>query len=175
MDGQAGSGASRRRLLAVAGLVLAGALGACSSDPTAEASAEGGADATYADGSTESSDSAPAGTADTKGDAAPVEETPAPGSVAVTYWHWNTTAGTVEVAGFVDGLTEDGGTCTLTLTRGATVLTGDGPALSDAASTSCGMVEVTVPAGNAGDWEAVLAYESPTASASSDTFTVTAS
>lgn len=172
-DGSSGGptarGSMRRPLLAVCGLALVASLGACSSDPTDEAAANG-AGPTYADGSTEPTGSS-SGT-DAAGETASGEE-PATGGVVVTYWHWNGDAGAVEAAGYVDGVIEDGGTCTLTLTRSGTVLSGDAPAISDASSTSCGTVGVPVPAGNAGDWEAVLAYESSAGRSSSETFTVT--
>jgi hypothetical protein len=162
-----------RPLLAACVLALAGSLGACSSDSVEEAAADG-AVATYADGSTEQTDTSSG--SDSQGDGgatATDEEGPLPGTVVVTYWHWDGDGGAVEAAGFVDAWVEDGGTCSLTLTRDGTVLSGDGPALSDANTTSCGTLRVPVAAGNGGDWQAVLAYESPAGRSSSEPFTVT--
>lgn len=168
-----GSGSSFRPLLAACSLALMASLGACASDSVEEAGADG-AVATYADGSTDQRDtSSGSDSPGENGATADDEERRVPGDVVVTYWHWSAEGGAVEAAGFVDAWVEDGGTCTLTLTRDGTVLSGEGPALSDANTTSCGTLGVPVPAGNAGDWEAVLAYESSAGRSSSEPFTVT--
>ena len=171
-----------RAVPAASGLALMAALGACSADLVDE-SGDAGAVPTYADGSTEQTDTS--SRSDSGGDSgddgggdsgvipADEEQQTAVGDVVVTYWHWNSDAGAVEAAGFVDALVEDGGTCTLTLTRGATVLSREGPALSDANTTSCGLLGVPVPGGNGGDWAAVLSYESPTGQGGSEPFKVT--
>jgi hypothetical protein len=173
--GPTGSRAALRPVLAACGLALVASLAGCSSDATDEASAEGSAAVpTYAADQPESA----APPAATGGDQQSGESTappprPAPGDVVVTYWAFDGATGAVEAGGYVDGITEDGGTCTLTLTRGDTVLTGDGPALSDANTTSCGTVRVTVPAGATDDWQAVLGYRSSSGRSSSEPFTVT--
>jgi len=153
-------------------------LSACSSDDADEA-AQTSAIPTYA---TDAPRSTAAPSSGTHGDedgssrsassSAEAEE-PAPGDVVVTYWNWDSSAGAVQVSGYVDGVTEDGGSCTLTLSRSGTELTGKGDALSDASTTSCGTISVTVPAGNAGDWQGVLDYRSSSGHSRSAPFTVT--
>ena len=171
--GPIGPGSAFRPVVAACCLPLAAFLGACSSDSGDDAAADA-AVATYADGSAEQADASSGSDAPGEGGAtAAEEERPLPGAVVVTYWHWNGAGGVIEAAGFVDAWVEDGGTCVLTLTRGGTVLSGEGSALSDANTTSCGTLRVPVPAGDGGDWEAVLAYESPAGRSSSEPFTVT--
>lgn len=80
--------------------------------------------------------------------------------VTITFAGWNAGAGQVQVGGYVTGIVEDGGVCTLTLTQGGTTVTGRSEAVRDASTTACGAV--TVPGDEVGDgtWSAVLAYES---------------
>jgi hypothetical protein len=90
----------------------------------------------------------------------PVVATGSEVQVTVTFAGWNATAGQVQVGGYVAGVVEDGGTCTLTLTKGAQTVTGRAEAVADASTTACGAV--TVPGDEVGDgtWSARLAYES---------------
>jgi hypothetical protein len=69
------------------------------------------------------------------------------------------------LGGVVDGVVENGGTCTLSLTGPGTPVSVTHEGLADAGSTSCGEMLVQVDA--AGVWQAVLAYESATSSGSS--------
>jgi len=90
----------------------------------------------------------------------PVEVTASSVPVTITYYGWNTASGQVQVGGFVGGVVEDGGTCTLTLTKGGTKVTGTSEAVADATTTSCGEVAVPGDEVPAGTWTAVLAYSS---------------
>lgn len=78
-------------------------------------------------------------------------------TVVVTYATWDATEG-VLVAGYVDGVVEDGGTCRVRLVGPGPEATGTAPATPDAGSTSCGQVAAT-PAGS-GTWTATLEYTS---------------
>jgi hypothetical protein len=80
--------------------------------------------------------------------------------VTITYFGWDADADEVQLAGFVGGVVEDDGVCTLTLTKGADTVTGRRNGLADASTTSCG--EVVVPGNElaAGTWKAVLSYSS---------------
>jgi hypothetical protein len=92
-------------------------------------------------------------------------------TVATSYHGWDAAGRAVVVGGYVDGLVESGGTCTLTLTQGQTSLTGTTQAEPDAASTTCG--EVAVRDGlTPGAWQAVLSYSSAAHSGSSPAVTV---
>ncbi|MGY1783140.1 hypothetical protein [Geodermatophilus sp. SYSU D01036] len=81
---------------------------------------------------------------------------------------WDAGRAAVRAAGYVSGAVEDGGTCTLTLTSGATVLTATSEGLADASTTSCGQIRVTDPRLTAGTWQAVLGYASGAGRATSD-------
>jgi hypothetical protein len=93
--------------------------------------------------------------------------------LVVTYWTWDGGA-TLEAGGYVSDRVESGGRCTLTLTRGGTVLAGDSQAYPDSSTTACGSVRVSVPSRRGGDWEAVLSYESSSSRIDSAPFTVPA-
>ncbi|SFO94168.1 hypothetical protein SAMN05660464_1638 [Geodermatophilus dictyosporus] len=93
--------------------------------------------------------------------------------VVSTYSGWDPTASAVVTGGYVADLVEDGGTCSLTLSRDGVVLTGgESAATPDVASTSCGEVRLTGAELTAGSWEAVLRYSSPDAVGESAPFPV---
>jgi len=92
--------------------------------------------------------------------------------VVVTYYGWNATAKDVEVGGYVEGVVEDGGVCTLTLTKGASTVRGDKSAVADASTTSCGELQVPGDAVSAGTWQAVLTYASAGHTGTSETVDV---
>jgi hypothetical protein len=92
---------------------------------------------------------------------------PAPGlatvDVATTYAGWNDASGAVEVGAYAAAV-ESGGTCTLTLTQGATTVTTQGTATPDASTTACGALAVGRDRLSAGAWQAVVSYASATSS-----------
>jgi hypothetical protein len=99
----------------------------------------------------------------------PVTRAPDADSVVmVTYAVWEPTSSAVEEGSFVQGVVESGGTCTLTLTKGDTVVTESAPAEPDATTTSCGGISVQGSRLSSGTWSAVVSYESATTSGSSD-------
>ncbi|MGY1706295.1 hypothetical protein ACI79C_17155 [Geodermatophilus sp. SYSU D00697] len=89
----------------------------------------------------------------------PAPAGPAAVGVVLTYSGWDPSAGAVVVGGYADVL-EDGGTCTLTLTRGDVVLTGESTATADVTTTSCGELRVSDGALTSGPWQAVVSYRS---------------
>jgi hypothetical protein len=92
--------------------------------------------------------------------------------VVVTFSQWNAGRGVVEAGGYVGGTNESGGRCTLTLTHAGSRVSGGADAHADATTTWCSNIQVAVPQGEDGDWQAVLAYESPSVHATSAPFTV---
>lgn len=130
----------------------------------------------------------------TAGDAAPPVAAPSPavdltppteaGSVAtdpprpqgaevvLTRAGWDEGTGAVQAAGYVSPVVEDGGTCTLELSRGGSTRTAEAAAEPDATTTIC--AGLTVPGGqlSAGEWTAVLRYRSPGVEASSEPLVV---
>jgi hypothetical protein len=87
---------------------------------------------------------------------------PRPGNadlvVVLTYAGFESASGTVQANGYVAGTIEDGGSCTLTLTKGGQQVRATSTSIADATTTSCGLLE-TAPGLAAGTWEAVLSYE----------------
>lgn len=75
---------------------------------------------------------------------------------------------TVTADGYVIGVTEDGGTCTLTLTSGSTKEQVTKPGVADASTTSCAGLEIDRDQLSAGRWQAVLSYSSPRALGAAD-------
>jgi hypothetical protein len=104
-------------------------------------------------------------------------DTPVPSShgnqvqVVLTYAGFDAPSGTVQANGLVAGVIEDGGTCTLTLTRGSDVVTARSTAGADATTTTCGLLETGTGLA-AGTWQAVLSYTSDSATGTSQTMAV---
>lgn len=94
-------------------------------------------------------------------------------AVTVTYSGWDDRAADVEVDGFVTGVVEQGGTCTLTLTSGSSTVTEQHPAHADASTTQCGTVTVPGSRLAPGSWRAVLGYSSATSNGTSAPVPVT--
>ena len=118
----------------------------------------------------------PAGVA-TK-DAAPLssnssEDSSASGStqdkqqVSVVITTWAQKHGDIAVNGYVDGVVEDGGTCTLTLTKNGVTKTASRPAQPNATNTTCGENDIPVSSLSPGTWQATLSYSSDTANGAS--------
>lgn len=98
----------------------------------------------------------------------PVVATGSSVPVTVTFYGWNPTAEAVQVGGYVTGVVEEGGVCTLTLTRAGRTVTGQQAATPDASTTACGAVTVPGDELSAGTWKAVLSYVSDGHAGSSD-------
>jgi hypothetical protein len=89
-------------------------------------------------------------------------------SVLITYADWDASSATVQAGATVSGVIEDGGTCTLELSSGASTVSASVTAVADAASTSCGRLEVPRAQLSPGTWQAVVSYRSASATGSSD-------
>lgn len=87
--------------------------------------------------------------------------------VVLTYSAWSAADRAVLAGGYVSGVIEDGGVCTLTLTLGSASVTVQGPAMPDASTTVCGGLTVPGDRLSAGTWQATLSYASPTRSGTS--------
>jgi hypothetical protein len=98
----------------------------------------------------------------------PVVATGSEVAVTVTFYGWNATSQVVQVGGYVAGVVEEGGVCTLTLTKGGRSVTGRTDAVADASTTACGAVTVPGDRVSAGTWQAVLSYSSAGHSGTSD-------
>lgn len=97
----------------------------------------------------------------------PVVVTSSTVPVVVTYSGWNAGARQVMAGGYVSGVIEAGGTCTLTLTKAGVQVKAQKPGRPDAATTACGGLTVPGSSLSSGTWKAVLSYASTTSSGSS--------
>lgn len=103
--------------------------------------------------------------------AAPPVDDRTPTSVVVSFAEWSVASGAVEVAGLAD-VVESDGTCTLTLTQGATTAVVTIPAEPDAASSVCGTLTVARSVLGPGRWTGVLRYSSAASIGESASFTI---
>jgi hypothetical protein len=71
------------------------------------------------------------------------------------------------VRGYVSNVFEDGGTCTLTLTKGTDKITATSTGVADVNKTTCAPISIDQSQLKSGDWTAVLSYTSAKASGSS--------
>ncbi|GAA4322469.1 hypothetical protein [Klenkia terrae] len=88
--------------------------------------------------------------------------------VVLTYAQYQSDTGTVQANGFVSGVIEDGGTCTLTLRRDGAEVDVRTLGSADATTTSCGLLETGTDL-TPGTWDAQLTYSSATGDGSSAT------
>jgi len=80
--------------------------------------------------------------------------------VSVSFAGWDPTRSEVQVDGFIAGISEEGGTCTLSLTKDGRTVTGSAPGVADARMTACGGLVVPGDQVSGGTWQAVLSYRS---------------
>lgn len=82
-------------------------------------------------------------------------------------------SGRVLVDGYVAGVIESSGTCTVTLTKDGVTVTGHAAGEADATTTVCGGLAVSDPRLTPGTWSAVLSYRSATSSGAARPVNVT--
>ncbi len=103
--------------------------------------------------------------------------TPPPDTKQVTptisSWGQDPGSKNVEVAAFLSEVYEDGGICTLTLSKSARVITKTNTAQKDVNRTSCATLVVPYGELEPGNWEAVVSYASSAAKGISSKQTVT--
>jgi hypothetical protein len=87
--------------------------------------------------------------------------------VVLTYSAWSPGDRAVLAGGYVAGVIEDAGVCTLTLTNGGARVAVKVPAMPDATTTVCANLSVPGNRLSAGTWQATLTYESPAYSGTS--------
>lgn len=78
----------------------------------------------------------------------------------------------VESNGYIPGLVEPDGACTLTLTKGTQTVSEQKAAMPDAQSTICGQIVIDRSRLSAGLWEAKILYKSSSHEGSSETKTL---
>jgi hypothetical protein len=92
--------------------------------------------------------------------------------VQITIYDWNTKLGRAEVDAFVPGAVISGGTCTLTMTNGATSRTASHSAVTTPSSTSCGLMSIPRAQLSAGTWQAVVRFHATNAAGRSDAVSI---
>lgn len=90
----------------------------------------------------------------------PVVVTARVAPVTITFFGWDQAKQVAQAGGYVTGVIESGGTCTLTLSKGGQTATGTTTAHADATTTTCGAVTIPGSQLTAGTWQAVLSYRS---------------
>jgi hypothetical protein len=90
----------------------------------------------------------------------------------VTSWGYSKVSGNAEISGYVPGVIESGGICTLTLKKGPSEVKETKSASPDAQNTSCGLISISRSQLSPGTWSAVLSYSSATAQGSSSSVTM---
>lgn len=78
----------------------------------------------------------------------------------------------IEVAAFIPGVFEDGGTCTLSLSSGQTTRTATRTAIKNVSDTSCGFMNIPYSQLSPGSWQASVKYDSSSASGTSSSVEV---
>ncbi|WP_159797901.1 hypothetical protein [Puerhibacterium puerhi] len=96
----------------------------------------------------------------------PASPSPAGADVELSYLAWNAGPSDVEASGYA-AVYEEGGTCTLVLTKGGTTVSAAVDGTSDVTTTSCGGLAIPHDQLSSGTWQAVLRYESPTTTGTS--------
>lgn len=84
----------------------------------------------------------------------------------------NPNTGNVEVSAYVNGIFEDGGSCTLTLTKGGQSVSASKPATPSAQNVSCGFVTIEKSRLSSGSWQATMSYTSAVAAGTSQPVTI---
>lgn len=91
-------------------------------------------------------------------------------NVAVNISTYSQTSTQLKVNGFVVGVVEDGGTCTLTLTdEGGKHVSSEKNAHANATNTTCGQSIISLGSLHSGDWRVELSYSSSKAKGLSGT------
>ena len=164
-----------RRTLAAVTLAAVCALPACSSE---EGTDEAGASssATSAAGSQAPAEETAEATDEPVEDGgsepvatdAPAEET----SVAISNAYWDPAEAALFASGFVSPVVEDGGTCTLLVSRDGNTVRATVEGIADATTTVCDRLVLPGDELRPGTWSVVLQYESDNASGESAPFDV---
>jgi hypothetical protein len=69
-------------------------------------------------------------------------------------------SGNIEARGYIPGIIEKGGTCTLTLSKESTNVTDSHTAFDNAQNTGCGLMTISKSKLTSGTWTATLSYSS---------------
>lgn len=85
---------------------------------------------------------------------------------------WGQDSNSVNVNGYVSGVVEEGGTCTLKLVRGTKVVTAKHTGEANASNTTCGSISIPTSSLTSGTWTATISYISSTSTGTSNPETI---
>jgi hypothetical protein len=80
--------------------------------------------------------------------------------------------GFVNVNALVNGVIEDDGTCTLTMTKGTKSVHVTRPSEANASNTTCGRMSISRGSLSSGTWSTTVSYLSPTAKGASEAMSI---
>ncbi|MQA33271.1 hypothetical protein [Modestobacter roseus] len=148
--------------------------GAANSGPSEDVEGDGRAPAGSGGAAAAAATPSPPPGAVTDDDAPVATDAPRPSAtdVAISYLVWDGAEGEVLASGWVSPVIEDGGTCTLELTRDGETATTTSAAFADATTTSCGQLTVPGAELRAGEWTGVISYRSGTSTGRSPALSV---
>ncbi|MGY1652135.1 hypothetical protein [Geodermatophilus sp. SYSU D01119] len=165
-----------RRTLAAVTLAAVCALPACSSEgSTDEAGASSSATSAAAESPAapdEDADATEAPVVDEAGEPVATDEPAEETSVAISNAYWDPAEAALFASGFVSPVVEDGGTCTLLVSRDGNTVRATVEGIADATTTVCDRLVLPGDELRPGTWSVVLQYESGTASGESAPFEV---
>ena len=162
-----------RRTLAAVGLAAVCVLPACSLvADTDEASSSATASSPATDSPStpeETAEPTEAPVVDEEGEPVATDP-PRPGAIDVVLSnaYWDPAEAAVFAAGYVSPVVEDGGTCTLRVSRDGNVVRATSEGIADASTTACGGLVLPGDELSPGTWSVVLSYESGSASGESE-------
>lgn len=85
----------------------------------------------------------------------------------LTSWGQNPSTSALEGSGYIAGMVENSGTCTLTATKGSTQVSQSIAATQNAQNVSCGLISIPPSKLSAGTWSLALSYTSATSAGTS--------
>lgn len=86
----------------------------------------------------------------------------------ITSWGQDNSGSDFYVNGYVPGVVEQDGTCTLTMKKDGMTVSQQKTAFFNAQSTSCGRITISFNELSVGSWQALLSYSSGTSAGSSN-------
>jgi hypothetical protein len=92
--------------------------------------------------------------------------------VVLSFATWEEATASLDAAGYVSPVVEEGGLCTLRLTEGEDTVTVTAPAMADATTTVCAGFSVSGERLSAGTWTVQLDYSSTTTEGASQPLSV---
>lgn len=98
---------------------------------------------------------------------APTSTGSSPVTPIISSWGQDAYTKDLSVAGYIPGIFEDGGTCTLDLESSGSKVNASQSASKNVSTVSCGYIAIPRTQLSSGDWTATISYSSPTSQGTS--------